>query len=67
MKKGKKRLESKIDDLVASADGYAEKAEAENDVAHIVRSNGLRKTAKDKTGELHSLNLQIQQKLLELA
>lgn len=67
MKRKKKRLELTIDDLMASADAYAEKAEAANDVAHIVKSNSLRKTAKEKTGELHSLNVQIQQKLLELA
>lgn len=51
---------------MACADAYAEKAEAENDLANIVKSNSLRKTVKDKTGELHSIKLQMQQKLLEL-
>lgn len=49
---------------MASADAYAEKAE--NDLTHIVKSNSLRKTAKEKTAELHSVKLEIQQKLLEL-
>ncbi|KAH9381460.1 hypothetical protein HPB48_016973 [Haemaphysalis longicornis] len=66
MKRKKQKLEATIDDLVASADAYAEKAEAENDVTHIVKSNSLRKTAKDKTAELHSNKVQIQQKRLEL-
>lgn len=66
MKRKKQKLEATIDDLVASADAYAEKAEAENDVTHIVKSNSLRKTAKDKTAELHSIKVQIQQKRLEL-
>lgn len=58
-------LESTIN--VASPDAYAEKAEAENDVAYIGKSNKLRKAAKKKTGELHLLPVQIQQRLLEFA
>lgn len=64
-RKKKKMLESTIN--VASPDAYAEKAEAENDVAYIGKSNKLRKAAKKKTGELHLLPVQIQQRLLEFA
>ncbi|CAN7985972.1 unnamed protein product [Ixodes hexagonus] len=66
MQKKKKKLEATIADLTASADAYAEKAETENDLIYIVKSNSLRKTAKSKTEELLSISQRIQEKLQEL-
>ncbi|XP_070386740.1 uncharacterized protein [Dermacentor albipictus] len=66
MKKRKKKLEATIADLHASADTYAEKAEAANDLKYVVRSNSLRKAARSKTEELCSLNQKIQEKRQEL-
>ncbi|KAH9363630.1 hypothetical protein HPB48_004151 [Haemaphysalis longicornis] len=51
----KKKLEAVFADLTASADEYAEKAEATADIKNVVKSNSLRKTELDKAEELSSV------------
>lgn len=62
----KKKLEAVVADLTASADEYAEKAEATADIKNVVKSNSLRKTAKAKAEELSSIKKQIENKLKDL-
>lgn len=66
MRQKKKKLEAVIADLTASADRYAERAEASNDITFIVKSNSLRKTAKSKVGELADITQLIQEKTQQL-
>ncbi|KAH7970421.1 hypothetical protein HPB49_006724 [Dermacentor silvarum] len=63
----KKKLEAVVTDLMAFADGYAErKAKRTGDISHVVKSNSLRKTAKAKAEELDSIKTQIDKKLKDL-
>ncbi|KAK8788935.1 hypothetical protein V5799_021289 [Amblyomma americanum] len=66
MKMKRRRLEATIADLTASADNYAERAEATSDITFIVKSNSLRKTAKEKTLELAEIDDKLKGKLQEL-
>lgn len=62
----KKKLEAVVADLTASADEYAEKAEATADIKKVVKSNSLRKTARAKAEELSSVKTQLANKLKDL-
>ncbi|CAN7995073.1 unnamed protein product [Ixodes pacificus] len=66
IKTKRKRLEATIADLTACADNYAQRAEATSDITLIVKSNSLRKTAKEKTLELAEMDENLKGKLREL-
>ncbi|XP_077484032.1 uncharacterized protein LOC144094048 [Amblyomma americanum] len=63
----KKKLEKTIVDLTAAADSYSKKAEAANDITYIVKSNSLRKTAKEKMQDLQAIDRAIAEKLQALS
>ncbi|CAN7992633.1 unnamed protein product [Ixodes hexagonus] len=67
MKRKKTKLEATVPDLTASADNFAEKAEAIGDITYVVKSNSLRKTAKTKQKELLNVSQEIKKLLLELS
>ena len=51
----KRCLEKDIEELVKSADKYAEEAEDSNNLTLLAKSNSLRKTAKEKQKSLFEL------------
>lgn len=55
-----------IADLTASAGSYSEKAEAASTTTCTVKSNTLRKTAREKTQELGDINHEDAEKLQEI-
>lgn len=65
--KKKKKLEAAVKELTASADSYAEKAEATSDLTCIIKSNSLRKTAKTKQQEILDIDVKIQEKQHDVA
>lgn len=65
--KKKKKLEAAVKELTASADSYAEKAEATSDLTCIIKSNSLRKTAKTKQQEILDIDMKIQEKQHDVA
>ncbi|XP_049270810.1 uncharacterized protein LOC125758087 [Rhipicephalus sanguineus] len=67
LRRKKVKLEATVADLTTSADELALKAEETGDVTYIVKSNSLRKTAKNKTQELLNINEGIAAKLLALS
>ena len=59
LKEQKKRMKSNIEALFKSADDLAEKAESTRKVTFISKSNAMRQSAKEKTGELKSIEEEI--------
>ena len=52
--------------MTSSADEYAEKAEKTQQLTWMVKSNSLRKSAKEKTAELKAVDEKLDEKLLQL-
>ena len=65
LKKKKVALSTDIDSLTASADQLAQKAESSRDMNVLVKSNAMRKVAKEKIAEVTELDKQLADKLLE--
>ena len=65
LKKRKVALSTDIDSLIASADQLAQKAESSRDMNVLVKSNAMRKVAKEKIAEVTELDKQLADKLLE--
>lgn len=65
LKKRKVALSTDIDSLTASADQLAQKAESSRDMNVLVKSNAMRKVAKEKIAEVTELDKQLADKLLE--
>ena len=64
LKEQKKRMKSNIEALFKSADNLAEKAESTGKVtAFISKSNAMRRSTKEKEGELKSMEEEINKKL----
>ena len=63
LKVQKKRMKSNIEALLESADDLAEKANLTGKVTFISKSNAMRRSAKDKEGELKSIEEEINKKL----
>ena len=63
LKEQKKRMKSNIEALFKSADDLAEKAESTGKVTFISKSNAMRRSAKEKEGELKSIEEEINEKL----
>jgi len=66
LKVKKRRIEKDLDALLKSADEFAEKAEKSHSVTCITKSNSFRRTAKEKTAEIEAVELQWENKLLQL-
>ena len=66
MKTKKKRIKTDIDSLNASADQFAEKAEATGNLTFITKSNSMRRTMKEKTVELQDLERSLDEKVQRL-
>jgi len=66
LKEKKRRLESDFDALKRSADDYAEKAESSGKLTLIAKSNGMRRTAREKEEQIKSLEGEIGQKLQDV-
>ena len=62
LKEKKKCLETDIAALVKSADSFALKAEDTRNITFIAKSNSLRKSSKDKSGELTKVMKAIEEK-----
>jgi len=52
LKEKKRRLESDFDALKRSADDYAEKAESSGKLTLIAKTNGMRRTAREKEEQI---------------
>jgi len=63
LKVQKKRMKSNIEALFESADDLAEKANLTGKVTFISKSNAMRRSAKDKEGDLKSIEEEINKKL----
>lgn len=66
LKEKKRRLESDFEALKRSADDYAEKAESSGKLTLIAKSNGMRRTAREKEEQIKSLEGEIEQKLQDV-
>ena len=66
LKEKKRRLESDFEALISSADKYAEKAETSGKLTFIAKSNGMKRSAREKEEQLKSLEQEIDQKLQEV-
>ena len=62
LKEQKKRMKSNMEALFKSADDLAEKAETTGKVTFISKSNAMRRSAKEKEGELKSIEEEINKK-----
>ena len=63
LKEVKKKMKANIGTLFKSADQFAEQAESTGKVTLISKSNAMRQSAKDKEGELKSIDKAIDKKL----
>ena len=63
LKEQKKRMKSNIEALFKSADDLAEQAESTGNVTFISKSNAMRRSVKEKEGELTSIEDEINKKL----
>ena len=63
LKEQKKRMKSNIEAQFKLADDLAEKAESTGKVTFISKSNAMRRSAKEKEGELKSTEEEINKKL----
>ena len=54
MKEKKRRLETDFEALKNSADSYAEKAESTGRLTLIAKSNGMRRTAREKREQIEN-------------
>ena len=63
LKQVKKRMKANIEALLKSADQFAEEAESTGKVTLISKSNAMRRSAKEKEGELKSIEEAIDKKL----
>ena len=66
LKEKKRRLESDFEALKRSADDYAEKAESSRKLKLTAKSNGMRRTAREKEEQIKSLEREIEQKLQDV-
>ena len=66
LKEKKRRLDSDLEALKRSADNYAEKAESSGKLTLIAKSNGMRRTAREKEEQIKSLEGEIEQKLQDV-
>ena len=63
LKEVKKRMKANIEALLKSADQFAEEAESTGKVTLTSKSNAMRRSAKEKEGELKSIEEAIDEKL----
>ena len=63
LKEVKKRMKANIEALLKSADQFAEEAESSGKVTLTSKSNAMRRSAKEKEGELKSIEEAIDKKL----
>ena len=63
LKEVKKRMKANIEALLKSADQFAEEAESNGKVTLTSKSNAMRRSAKEKEGELKSIEEAIDKKL----
>ena len=63
LKQVKKRMKANIEALLKSADQFAEEAESTGKITLISKSNAMRRSAKEKEGELKSIEEAIDKKL----
>ena len=63
LKEVKKRMKANIEALLKSADQFAEEAESTGKVTLTSKSNAMRRSAKEKEGELKSIEEAIDKKL----
>ena len=63
LKEVKKRMKASIEALLKSADQFAEEAESNGKVTLTSKSNAMRRSAKEKEGELKSIEEAIDKKL----
>lgn len=66
LKAKKRRLESNFEALKRSVDDYGEKAESKGKLTLIAKSNGMRRSARQKAEQIKSLEGEIVQKLQEV-
>lgn len=66
LKEVKKRMKANIEALLKSVDQFAEEAESTGKVTLISKSNAMRQSAKEKEGELKSIDEAIDKKLKAL-
>ena len=66
LKEKKRRLESDFEALKRSADDYAVEAESSGKLTLIAKSNGMRRTAREKEEQIKSLEGEIEQKLQDV-
>ena len=63
LKEVKKKMKANIEEPLKSADQFPEQAESTGKVTLISKSNAMRQSAKDKEGELKSIDEAIDKKL----
>ena len=63
LKEVKKRMKANIEALLKSADQFAEEAESTGKATLTSKSNAMRRSAKEKEGELKSIEEAIDKKL----
>ena len=66
MTEKKRRLETDSEALKNSADSYAEKAKSTGQLTLIAKSNGMRRTAREKQEQIISVDDDIENKLKQL-
>ena len=66
LKEKERRLENDFEALKHSADSYADKAESTGRLTLIAKSNGMRRTAREKQEQIPSLEDEIENKLKQL-
>ena len=67
LKAKRARLQKDADALECSADKLSQKAEATSTLKFVIESNALRKSAKDKRGNIAELTSHIDKKLKDLS
>ena len=66
LKKKKTRLQQDISSLEASADMLLTKAETKHAIKYVIEANSLRHTVKEKAEEVKTVELQLDELLLQL-
>lgn len=66
LRKKKARLQQDISSLDTSADTLLTKAESKRAIKYVTEANSLRCTVKEKTDEVNTVELQLDEQLLQL-
>ncbi len=66
LKAKKKKLQTSVNSLLSSADTFALEAEKEEDMSQVVKSNAMRRAAKEKAAEISAVDKAVGEKEAEL-